>query len=302
MKNVALILLLVSGSVSILASYFISRRMTKRLMQFARQIKTIDIEKLATTVEIRGNDEIGQLSHHFQQMMHRINQLVKEVYQADILRKEIELYALQTQINPHYLFNTLNAIRGSLLEKGDRENAEIIKLLALSFRKVLNKPAKSHALAEELEIVETFLKIQVFRFERRLRYRIDIPESLLQMEVPRLCLQTLVENTIVHVLEQSLGTTEVSITTNQSQHDIQITVMDNGPGLSPDQVRDIVVQFHEDSDLAREKHVGLRNIHQRLQKMYGEPYGLQFVSIEGQGTLVSILLPAYLPKGGQTPC
>ncbi|WP_211748423.1 sensor histidine kinase [Paenibacillus sp. Marseille-Q4541] len=299
MKDVAFILLIASGTVSIAAIYFISLRMTKRLMEFARQIKTMDIEKLTTTIEIRGNDEIGQLSHHFQQMIVRINQLIKEVYQADILKKEFELYALQAQINPHYLFNTLNAIRGSLLEKGDRENAEIIKLLALSFRKVLSKPSELNGVGEELEVVDTFLKIQVFRFGSRLRYSIDVPPDFLQLAIPRLSLQTLIENTIVHALEQSIGVTEVTITAERyDDQQVRITVSDNGPGLSGERLQEILAWINEDSEIARSNRVGLRNIHQRLQRTYGGSYGLQIESVQGQGTQVSIIIPDNTYEGG----
>lgn len=298
-KKLAIMLLIVCSIVSIIVTYLISMSLTKRLMKFSRQMKTIDMENMTSTMEINGRDEIAHLSRQFEQMMSRIHQLVHEVYVSDISRKELELrnkeyelYVLQAQINPHYLFNTLNAIRGSLLEKGDKENAEIIKLLAQSFRRVLNNPSEMTYLEDELDIVDAYLRIQVFRFGSRLQYHIDVPEMFYRVEIPRLSMQTLVENAIIHALEQAEGVITIKISGYvQSAQCVCITLEDDGPGISRSRLDEIVTRMNDSSELVKSKHIGLRNIHQRVQMMYGHEYGLRIESNERQGTQVSLCLP-----------
>ncbi|WP_195574487.1 cache domain-containing sensor histidine kinase [Paenibacillus sp. 1001270B_150601_E10] len=308
MKKLALLLLVISSIVSVIITFLISMSLTKRLMRFSSQMKTIDMENLTPTMEIKGRDEIAQLSEQFQQMMVRIHQLVHEVYVSDIARKELELsnreyelYALQAQINPHYLFNTLNAIRGSLLEKGDRENAEMIKLLAQSFRRVLHNPSEMILLSEDLEIVDAYLRIQVYRFGERLKYEIEVPRQLLSVSIPRLSLQTLIENTINHALERTEGGIQITIRAyKESERCVCITVVDNGPGITRERLADIESLMNDRTTTVKSKHVGLRNLHQRLQHMYGKDYGIRLESVEGLGTRVSLLLPTTADKEGDS--
>lgn len=308
MKNLALLLLVISSIVSVIITFLISMSLTKRLMRFSSQMKTIDMENLTPTMEIKGRDEIAQLSEQFQQMMVRIHQLVNEVYVSDIARKELELsnreyelYALQAQINPHYLFNTLNAIRGSLLEKGDRENAEMIKLLAQSFRRVLHNPSEMILLSEDLEIVDAYLRIQVYRFGERLKYKIEVPQQLLNVSIPRLSLQTLIENTINHALERTEGEIQIAIRAyKETECCVCITVVDNGPGITRERLAEIESLMNDRTTTVKSKHVGLRNLHQRLQHMYGQDYGIRLESVKGLGTRVSLLLPTTADKEGDS--
>ncbi|MBO9599346.1 MAG: histidine kinase, partial [Cohnella sp.] len=208
MRSIAVTLFVSALLLSLAINYLVSLGLTRRLRDMANRMKHLDMDRMQPIAPIRGRDEVSQLGLAFNGMVRRMQRLIGEVYESELNRKELELktkeselYALQTQINPHYLFNTLNAIRGNLLEKGDRHHADIVGLLARSFRNILSKGGQTIRLAEELEIVETYLRIQQFRFEDRLAFRIAIPTPLQQQSVPKLALQTLVENAIVHGLE-----------------------------------------------------------------------------------------------------
>ncbi|MCQ6561191.1 sensor histidine kinase [Paenibacillus mendelii] len=308
MKRQAVVLFIIAMLSSILLIYLISIRLTGRLTQLAKRMRTVNADNVQTLthLQVSGNDEIGQLCRNYNDMMDRINQLITEVYESELNRKELklrnresELYALQTQINPHYLFNTLNAICGSLLENGDKANAEIVKLLARSFRNVLNRAGHLIDLKEEMDIVETYLRIQAFRFGERLVYEVDIPEELADCKIPRLSLQTIVENMIVHVLEKVERVTVVVIHARVMEgNQCLLTVEDNGPGMLPEQLRGVIEGMNIASDLTVTKHIGLRNVHQRLRQMYGAPYGLQLESGPEWGTRVSILLPLNTDSEG----
>ncbi|MFD0714324.1 sensor histidine kinase [Paenibacillus sp. GCM10027626] len=299
LKRVAIILLITAVLVTMIVIYIISQRLTKGLMVLASGMKSVNMEQLKPIAEIKGNDEVSALGYIFNGMIARMSRLITEVYQSEINNKELELktreselYALQTQINPHYLYNTLNAIRGNLLEKGDKQNAEMVKLLAQSFRNVLNKGGQMITLNEELDIIDTYLKIQSFRFAERLVYTIHISKELQHYKIPRLSLQTLVENAIVHALEKNEGQTVITIRADIVDADTYcIYVEDNGLGMSPERLAEVQEWLNDVTDAAGEKHIGLRNIQQRLQHIYGAKYGLRVESALGAGTKAILLLP-----------
>ncbi|UVI27367.1 sensor histidine kinase [Paenibacillus spongiae] len=298
-QQLAILLFALAVIVSVLALYFISAGLTKRLMQLANRMQRTDADNLQSFIEVKGNDEISRLGYIFNRMILRIDKLIKEVYESELDRKELELkkkeselYALQTQINPHYLFNTLNAIRGNLLEKGDKENAKIVKLLATSFRNVLSQSGQVVRLSEEIDIVDTYLRIQEFRFGERLAYDVHIPRELHQLEMPRLTLQTLVENAVVHALEKNEEMTTIVIRARIVDRDRYCaTVEDNGPGITSDRLDEIIGRLNEPEGSDDGKRIGLRNVHQRLRRLYGSSYGIEFESVPGSGTKVTVVLP-----------
>jgi sensor histidine kinase YesM len=297
-QRIAFLLFGAAVGLSIAIVYFLSRGMTKRLLKLASAMKSVNSEQLQPIEEIKGNDEINALGRIFNGMIARIDRLIRDVYQSEINRRELELrtkeselYALQTQINPHYLFNTLTAIRGSLLENGDKDNAEMIRLLALSFRRMLGKSGQTIRLQEELETVDMYLRIQRFRFGDRLIYDIRVPEACRGCEAPRLALQTIVENAIVHALERSERPISIAIRADEAGPGlIKVEVEDDGPGMTKERLDEIRRGLDEAAP-SGEKHIGLRNVHQRLQRSFGPPFGLEIDSRPGAGTRVTMLLP-----------
>jgi sensor histidine kinase YesM len=298
LKRLARMLCVSAIIIAVIMMYTISTKLTKRLMLLAAKMRTDNITQSYSQIALTGNDEISQLGLIYNQMILRNSLLIKEVYEFEFNKKELELrakeselYALQTQINPHYLFNTLNAIRGNLLKKGDKENANIIKLLAQSFRNLLGKSGSVVRLEEEIGIVDTYLRIQSYRFGGRLQYHINIPKEHSTYQLPRLSLQTLVENAIIHALEKNEDDTLIYIESQViDNQQYQIVVKDNGSGISPAALEQIRQQLNDPS-MEHERNIGLRNVHQRLTQMYGPEYGLTILSEEGIGTSVTLMIP-----------
>ncbi|MCU6712185.1 sensor histidine kinase [Paenibacillus sp. J5C_2022] len=298
-RSMAVILFLAALSVFVVANILISTGLTRRLTELSLRLRRTNMDNLQPIPRITGNDEVSQLGHMFNGMVQRMQRLLREVYDSELGRKELELktkeselYALQTQINPHYLFNTLNAIRGNLLENGDRANAEIVNLLARSFRNVLGKGGGLVTLAEELDIVETYLKIQSFRFSDRLNYRIEVPKPLHRVKVPKLALQTLVENAIIHGLEPKEDGTTIAIrSVINDQGELHVIVEDDGLGIPPERLQEVRSGLNDAGQSLAAKHIGLRNVHQRLKISLGEPYGILIESEVGRGTRLIMVLP-----------
>ncbi|MDQ8737109.1 histidine kinase [Paenibacillus sp. LHD-38] len=299
LKRIAVYLFIIALLVSLVLMYMISTGLTKRLIRMANGMKRMNMERLQPLAGIRGDDEIGYLSRVFNDMILRLNRMIEEEYKSELKRKELQLktkesqlYALQAQINPHYLFNTLNAIGGNLLNKGDQQNAEIIRLFAQSFRNLLKKRDQIVPISEELEMVNTYLRVQKIRFGERLIYELNVPWEFQQVLIPRLSLQTLVENVIIHVLEKKPGITVILIEAKYTDSgDCIISVEDNGSGITRDDCTFIKSKLQEQSDIEDEQRIGLRNIHQRLQLMFGDNYGLEIESEIGIGTKITMKLP-----------
>lgn len=272
--------------------------MTRKLSELSYRMRRAHKDNFQTLIEVKGNDEVAHLGEMFNFMVQRVGHLINEVYQSQIDRKEqalrtkeVELYALQTQINPHFLFNVLNMIRGKLLIAGDRENAKVVGLLAKSFRMMLKKDGRTIPLAEELEFVGTYLQIQQYRFGDKLTFDIDVPREMNAMPIPKLSIQPLVENTVSHGIELDATPSHIRIRGERLEERHRIVVADDGLGMTAERLAEVRRWLDEDDGLSQESHIGLRNVHRRLKQLYGPEYGLEIDSAEGQGTTVTIWLP-----------
>jgi two-component system sensor histidine kinase YesM len=297
-RNLAILLLGISCIVAAILIYLFSSGMMSRLIELARRMKEVQLDhNFHVQIDVRGRDEISQLGNIFNRMMRHLDELIHEVYRGEIDRKELELrikeaelYALQAQINPHFLYNVLNSIRGNLLERGDVRNAEIVQLLAKSFRILLRSRNAIVTLREEIEVVSVYLRIQEYRYDERLAVEIDVPEELLQEEVPAMSLQPIVENTIKHVLEHSTALTTIRICTEVSHEYVQIIIEDNGPGIPAERLEEIHQWLSNMRFEPRETHFGLWNVHQRLVKLFSGDSGLKVVS-SSKGTRIILVIP-----------
>ncbi|WP_018757370.1 sensor histidine kinase [Paenibacillus terrigena] len=301
MERIAVVLCVIAIGLSALLIYSSTSRLTKRLMTLARHMQKVDDGRLTERMaDTDGRDEISVLGTRFNNMMGRIESLISDVYVAELHQKELELrrkeaemYALQTQVNPHYLFNTLNAIRGNLLERGDRDNARIVMLLADSFRNVLRQAGHLIPLKEERNIVETYLEIQRFRYGERMQYEIEMPDALQEVLIPRLALQTVVENAVIHAVDRSKTPIRILLEAREDdEENYMLSVTDNGPGMTEQRLEEVRTHIEERSD-AEALHLGIRNTHQRLLSIYGESYGVIVNSEFGAGTKVTLRLRKY---------
>ncbi|WP_340025828.1 sensor histidine kinase [Paenibacillus sp. FSL K6-1096] len=278
--------------------YTISLLTTNRLLRLSRQLNQVALGNLNAVSHIDGTDEIGQLSRQFNYMVSSINQLITQVIESneknstlEIAQREIKLKMMASQIHPHFLFNALESIRMNAHLKGEKEIANIVRQLGKLMRKNLEVGRERAPLKEEVEMIRSYLEIQKFRYEDRLEYEIAFDAGAAEVMLPPLIIQPLVENSVVHGLENKEGTVHVSIAiTLNGNKEVQVVVQDDGIGMTEERLAAImeVITKTEEEEHGR---IGLRNVQQRLTLYYGEAHGLRITSREGEGTQIAFSVP-----------
>ena len=249
----------------------------------------------------------GSLSGVTTQIANDLIQAVSASTNAEIYTKQIELAALQSQINPHFLYNTLDSIRGQALIDGNKEVAMMIKTLSSFFRYCISRKSDVVTLRDELDNIKNYMEIQRYRFGDRFSLDIDVddPEAY-DYYIPRLIFQPIVENSIVHGLESRLEGGVITIDVENAD-DLIIMISDNGKGLTLEELDRLNDMIHASvNDKSPDKnenrsHIGiaLPNINNRIKLLYGDPYGIRVYSSIGYGTDVEIMLPVITQEEGQ---
>lgn len=282
--------------VLIIATFFVytvSFLTSKRLLRLSRHLNRLALGDLSVVSRIDGNDEIGQLSRQFNYMVHNINALMQQIVdkteqnnKLELAQREIKLKMMASQINPHFLFNALESIRMSAHVKGEKEIANVVRLLGKLMRKNLEVGREDAPLREEIEMINSYLHIQKFRYEERLNFELDVDQALLNMLLPPLTIQPLVENAVVHGLENKPEGVTVKLQIVADSDSIIVKVSDDGLGITPERLAEVQKLITDQEEPTRSR-IGLRNVHQRLVMCYGEQAGLHIWSVYGQGTEIT---------------
>lgn len=296
---------IMAGSLIIAFSliYIFSGILAKRMFVLNKDLNKVAMGDFNVISTIEGNDEIGLLSKRFNHMVSSIRDLMEEVSeshrqqgQLELRQKEIKLKMMASQINPHFLFNALESIRMKSHVNGQTEVASIVKMLGKMIRRNLEIGARQIPLKEELDNVRYYLEIQQFRYgDDRLTFEMELDPNVQLIDVPPLIIQPLVENAVVHGLENIGEGGCVKVKTSCQDDHLLIEVTDNGAGIEPTRLEEITKSLH-DMDEHEEYRIGLRNVHQRLVLLYGESCGLNLIS-KGEGLGTTILF--RIPTGGQ---
>lgn len=276
-RNYTILVGLLCVLLAAIFAYLISRGVTRPMKVLTDAMKQAESGNFDIRVNLKSDDEISTLGHGFNSMIERINSLIKEVYEMNYRRKEAELKALQAQINPHFLYNVLDSINWMAMSY----NAKEISLMVTSLAKVMRYSLSGGddvLLKDELQSIESYLKIQKIRYGDKFDYTLDFSNEIMGKKVPKFVLQPLVENAIVHGVEPKNGPGHINITGKVEDGFIKLIIEDNGVGMDTDAVKD-------DS-------IGIFNVQERIRLKYGEPYGLHFESELGKGTKVTVLLPS----------
>ena len=221
------------------------------------------------------NDEIGQLDYDFNVMVNRINALINENYVKQLLIKETELKALQSQINPHFLYNTLASINGLAKMNGQSKISTMVKSLSNLLRCAIKNKEIVITIKEEIDLLNDYITIQKIRYGERLNFSFTIAdEQILDCSILKLSLQPIVENSIAYGLENLTGECKISVRVNRFDDLIRIDVTDNGPGMSEEVLNKLRNMKHESKEFG----IGLKNIDKRIKLIFGEGYGLTFDS------------------------
>lgn len=295
--RLALTVIVISIVLAFLLIYSVSSLFSRRMLRLSRHITRVGLGDFDTTLQIDGKDEIGLLSRQFNSMVRNIHDLMEEVTQSNERNRlleqkqsEIRFKMLASQINPHFLFNALESIRMEAHMKGQTEIARIVRLLGKMMRNNLEAGNSKIPLKQELEMVSCYLEIQRFRYEDRLRYEFHVDPALEALYVPPLIIQPLVENAVVHGLDNNAEGASVKVAILREGNAAMFTITDNGIGI-PEERMDKIMQTLEDAEEREGERIGLRNVHVRLKLTYGESCGLSIRSKPGCGTAISFAIP-----------
>jgi len=298
-RSTLVVLLIISGALLIymmVMIVFISDRITKPLRLIHRAMRRIGRGKLQLKVPVLRDDEIGQVGTTLNKMSEEIERLIERNRIVEKKRRIIQLRTMEYQINPHFLYNTLDSVNMLSRKYDDSRIGDIVTSLSRLFRLGLNQGKETVTVAQELEHVGYYLKIQQIRFAERLTWEYECDESLAACRIIKFILQPLVENSIVHGIRKINQQGFIRITVRREEHHLCFQVRDNGVGMSQaklEQLRGALkLEFTEDMEQAStDTGFGLWNVDQRIKLHYGKSYGLELDSREGEGTVITIRLP-----------
>lgn len=276
---------------------FLIERFSRPLRHLGRVAEIVQRGNLQVRSHIRGNDEIGYLGTSFDQMLDRINEMIREITEEQIKKRQAELAMLQAQINPHFLFNVLNSIRLNILRKGDQENAEVIGSLSRLLRMTIGQDHEQISLREEIELVSHYVRLMNMRRKEKARLILDIPEEALTERVPRFFLQPVIENALIHGLKHGEGTIRVGVRPERNR--LVISVEDDGAGMDDVFLQKLKAAIHSaDGTGAKEieprrgfSGIGLSNVYERMCIIYGKSFSMEIASEINRGTTVTFIIP-----------
>lgn len=263
-------------------------RVLKPLKQIRVLMKNVEQENFNLQMNEQGNDEITLLARSFNRMSQKLNELINDVHASKLKQKEAEIKALEEQINPHFLYNTLDLIYWmSRMEKAF-ETSLMINALSQLFRIGLNRGSRFTTVAKEVEHIRHYIMIQQKRYEETIRFAIDAEPETLDCKVTKMVLQPLVENAILHGMERKggEGRIDIRIYRDPENGDLVYRVSDDGAGADAEAVMKLLA-----GEAGERQGMGLKNIHDRIRLHYGSPYGIEFFSDKTHGTTVTVKQP-----------
>ena len=281
-------LALIVSVVTSICAVFVSRSITVRVSRLAKRMK--EIREGNTNVGISNNrkDEIGELYNNYNYLIGRINELLQQQYEMGQDLKSAELKALQSQINPHFLYNTLDMINWYGYKKEPEHINAVVTALAKFYKQSLNKGSNIVTIEDELKHVFYYMQIQTLRFSGKIQMEMDCEDEIKEYAIPKITLQPIVENAILHgILEKESRKGVIFIQGRRIGGRIILKVIDDGVGIDEEVLQELNGEMKKEG-----KGFGLANIQQRVQLLFGMEFGLHFMSEKGKGTTVELCLPA----------
>lgn len=287
-KKILKLLILLMGLemiMTITVAYSLSNGINKRIKQLVCNMREVETDNWDVHIPIDSFDEIGILQEHFNSMIQNIRHLIKEKYEVEIEKKSAELKALQAQINPHFLYNTLDMIHWMALSYQAEDISYIVGNLAKFFRLSLSGGKDVVSIQDEIEHMKIYIEIQNKRFSNRIHSVLDIDEKILHYKTLKLILQPIIENAIIHGINEKQSKEGcVKIKGNIENKLVVFTVEDDGVGMSKEKIKAILSNHMGVG-------YGIKNVNERIKLYFGDQYGLEYFSEEGCGTKVIIRFP-----------
>ena len=274
----------------VLLSYYIPLSITRPIRKLSEVTDQVAKGDLTVRSDIRTGAEVGMLSDSLNTMIDKINELLEQVKKEQIRLRKAEFELLQSQINPHFLYNTLDTIVW-LAEAGEQKKVvKMVGSLSEFFRTSLNQGKDIISIKEELQHVRSYLEIQQVRYQDILQYDIQVEEELYKYLIPKITIQPLVENALYHGIKNKRGVGKIIISGRQEEDHFSILIEDNGIGISEERLSQVRAGVKNKVSTGKDIY-GLYNVNERIRLNFGEKYGIFIESTYGKGTVVSVILP-----------
>lgn len=280
---------------ALLLSHYMSHSITNRISSVIHQMSKVRKGSLSPMNSPQYHDEIGDLIDTYNYMTRKMDQLMTDQAKAAEELRIAEFRTLQAQINPHFLYNTMDMINWLAQQGRTDEVSYAVQKLSRFYKLTLSRKQSISTIASETEHVSIYLQIQNMRFRDSITFICDIPDELMEYQIPKLTLQPIIENSVLHgILETSDKTGTIVLTGWLEDSDIVLLISDNGVGIPPEKLDTLLVEktITETTNAASGTNIAVYNTHRRLQILYGSDYGLSYTSNPGQGTEVEIRIPA----------
>lgn len=294
-RNLSLLLAFTAFLVSAGLIFVMTKMQLEPLRKLARQMQRVGKGDFTARVDSGGNAEVNDLSRQFNLMNVHIQDLIKKNYVAELNEKTARLKALEAQIDPHFLYNTLQAISTEAILSGQQTIRRMVEALASILRYTVQE-SNLVPVRTEIKHVKDYLFLQSARFEDRLTYRIEMPPDSEEIMIPRISIQVLVENSIRHGLENTVEQILIAVKIRQTDGFLSITVTDDGCGMSAERLQE--VRSMTEPDRADGSGIGLTNLASRLKILYNGKASLSIQSAPGSGTAVELMIPVE-KEGGE---
>ncbi|ANE48199.1 sensor with HAMP domain protein [Paenibacillus swuensis] len=293
-RNFILLIGTLCISLAVLLTVVIAFRITMPLRKLRSLMRKVEHGELKVSFPVKSGDEVGQLGNAFNLMVSQLNELGYLLYETEIREKDAQIAALQSKINPHFLYNTLGSISMYAEVEGNREIVTMANNLSRLLRYSLSGRKEIVTLKDEIGHVKGYMTIQKMRYQDRISFELEAGDQVLDCQVIPLMIQPLVENAINHGLDKGVGIGAIRLTCQEIDERLIITVADDGIGMPIQELEQLRMRLTQ-KELGETTGNGLLNVHRRIRLHYGEPYGLTFESMPYQGMKVTVTMPAKHP-------
>lgn len=277
--------------VSVIVTTLASSAISKPVERLADAMDETQLRHLDHRVEVVGQDEIARLGHSFNALLDKLDLAIKNEYETAIQQKNAEIRALQAQMNPHFLYNVLQSISALAILHNTPKIATIATALGSTMRYNISGKEPMVSLRDEILHVENYLTIQKIRLDERFHYEINVPEYVMEYSVPRVSIQPMVENAIIHGFDNLEGTGNISITAWEEGKQLIVEVADDGQGIPDEILKKLQISLTDSNVETNSKSIGISNLNSRIRLMFGEKGCLSIDSEEGTGTVIRITIP-----------
>lgn len=278
--------------IALFVAYLIGRSISDRIGNVIKKMERTHHTKVHKIKEEAGKDEIGDFVLTYNHMADQINDLIERQKEAAEQIKTSEFNALQAQINPHFLYNTLDMINWLALKNENDKVTDVVRSLSRFYKLTLSKKNTIDSIEHEIEHVSLYVKLQNMRFDDKIDFIVDVPDTLTQYSIPKLTFQPIVENAIQHgIFEKESKSGTIVLTAWSEEKDIIFLISDDGVGMDRETMENILSENAPRDVSNKGSNVGIYNTHKRLTLLYGPEYGLKYESTPGEGTEVTVRIP-----------